>query len=414
MGLLAAVLRREGPAVPRGQADALPQPHQRAVTPQGRGRYPGFDVLDRWTLWDDVTAGVVLARLALPGELAFFTPAEVGVAGPLLDLLLAQDADPRVPVLALIDARLAAGETDGWHYDDMPEDAQAWRDTLRLLDQDAQQRHHGRGFAHLISDEQAALIQAVQDLSRRRELARLAGDPRVEPMDPVRLHRVLLPPLGLERDRLPRPGLPPRLPEPRRRRPRTLGGRRRGTEDATPTRSPSPTASSTPAASTSRHSAGQLGVRSDYRAIRARNESAWLLPNDGTPHQPPAARRHAPLRRRRRGRPRHRGRRRRRQRPDPAAGPRRLAGRVPRRRTVLGPRRRLGQRRTRLAHPVLDRTAPDRRRRPGAARLEQLRPRRRRLDGALRRLHPPLPPLRLPHLHSRTGSAPTGPSTTPT
>jgi hypothetical protein len=140
-------------------------PTQRAVTPQGRGRYPGFDVLDSVDLWDDVTAGVVLDRLALPGELAFFTPAEVGVAGPLLDLLLAQDADPRVPVLALIDARLAAGETDGWHYDDMPEDAQAWRDTLRLLDQDAQQGHHGGGFAHLISDEQAALIQAVQDLS---------------------------------------------------------------------------------------------------------------------------------------------------------------------------------------------------------------------------------------------------------
>jgi hypothetical protein len=140
-------------------------PTQRAVTPQGRGRYPGFDVLDSVDLWDDVTAGVVLDRLALPGELAFFTPAEVGVAGPLLDLLLAQDADPRVPVLALIDARLAAGETDGWHYDDMPEDPQAWRDTLRLLDQDAQQGHHGRGFAHLISDEQAALIQAVQDLS---------------------------------------------------------------------------------------------------------------------------------------------------------------------------------------------------------------------------------------------------------
>ncbi|PZS02652.1 MAG: hypothetical protein DLM56_11315 [Pseudonocardiales bacterium] len=136
---------------------------QHAVTPQGRGRYPGFDVLDNVHAWDDVTAGVVLARLALPGGLAFFTSAEVGVAAPLLDLLLAQDGDPRVPVLALIDARLAAGETDGWHYDEMPEDAQAWRDTLRLLDEDARARHSGRGFAELTSGKQAALIQAVQD-----------------------------------------------------------------------------------------------------------------------------------------------------------------------------------------------------------------------------------------------------------
>ena len=40
-------------------------------------------------------------------------------------------------MLPLIDRRLAIGETDGWHYDDMPEDGQAWRDTLALLDEDA-------------------------------------------------------------------------------------------------------------------------------------------------------------------------------------------------------------------------------------------------------------------------------------
>lgn len=139
-------------------------PGQHAVTPQRKGRFPGFDVLDQVDAWDDVTAGVVLRRLAPPGSLAFFTPTEVGVAGPLLDLLLAQDADPRVPVLELIDERLAVGETDGWHYDDLPEDAQAWRETLAALDADARERHH-RGFAELITAEQVALLQSVQDLA---------------------------------------------------------------------------------------------------------------------------------------------------------------------------------------------------------------------------------------------------------
>jgi hypothetical protein len=138
-------------------------PAQRAITPQGRGRYPGFDVLDSVDAWDDVTAGVVLARLALPGELAFFTPTEVAIAGPLLDLLLAQDAEPRVPVLALIDERLAVGETDGWHYDELPEDGVAWRASLAYLDDDARAHHSGRTFAELIDDERADVIQAVQD-----------------------------------------------------------------------------------------------------------------------------------------------------------------------------------------------------------------------------------------------------------
>ena len=142
---------------------------QHAVTPQSRGRFPGFDVLDQAHVWDDVTAGVVLGRLALPGTLAFFTPAEVAVARPLLDLLLAQDGEPRIPVLELIDARLAIGETDGWHYDDLPEDGTAWRATLALLDEDAH-RQFEDAFAEVTPGEQAQLVQAVQQLSQ-------GGDP---------------------------------------------------------------------------------------------------------------------------------------------------------------------------------------------------------------------------------------------
>ena len=37
-------------------------PGRRGVTPGGRGRFSGFDVLDQVEYWDDVTAGAVLAR----------------------------------------------------------------------------------------------------------------------------------------------------------------------------------------------------------------------------------------------------------------------------------------------------------------------------------------------------------------
>jgi hypothetical protein len=139
--------------------------HQHAVTPQGRGRFPGFDVLAQADQWDQVTAGVVLARLAPPDIASFFTVEEVAVAAPLLDLLLAQDAEPRVPVLKMIDDRLAAGETDGWHYDDMPEDAQAWRDSLAALEADAHERY-GQGYGALGTARQAHLLQNVQDLAK--------------------------------------------------------------------------------------------------------------------------------------------------------------------------------------------------------------------------------------------------------
>jgi Gluconate 2-dehydrogenase subunit 3 len=140
-------------------------PGRHAVTPQGKGRFPGFDVLDSVDVWDDVTAGAVLGRLSHPTGLAFFTPAEVAVARPLLDLLLAQDGEPRIPVLEMVDERLAVGETDGWHYDDLPEDAQAWRETLAALDDDARTRC-GAGFADIGPAQQEKLIDAVRSAGR--------------------------------------------------------------------------------------------------------------------------------------------------------------------------------------------------------------------------------------------------------
>jgi hypothetical protein len=133
-------------------------------TPGGQGdRFPGFDVLSQVETWDMVTAGVVLARLSPPPPLRFFTVAEEAVGRALVDQLLDQRDEPRVPVLEMIDARLAEAQTDGWHYADMPEDGQAWHDSLHALDEDAAARF-GRSFPDLDWERQAELIGAVQQL----------------------------------------------------------------------------------------------------------------------------------------------------------------------------------------------------------------------------------------------------------
>ena len=69
-------------------------PSAKAVTPGGKGRFPGFDVLDEVDRWDDVTAGVVLARLDPQPEVSFFTVAEQATADALFDQLLGQDRRP--------------------------------------------------------------------------------------------------------------------------------------------------------------------------------------------------------------------------------------------------------------------------------------------------------------------------------
>ena len=189
------------------------------------GRFPGFNVLDQAGHWDPVTAGVVLSRIGRPPDIRFFTPAEEAAATALCDRLLGQDSEPRVPVVPQIDARLAEQETDGWRYADMPEDGQAWQESLRYLDADCQAAF-SCALAEATVEEQRAVIQAVQDLGCEG-LAWPERRARLEPVDTVRVHGVLRSSVRVERDRVSRPRLSPRLQESRCGRPGALRGRRR-------------------------------------------------------------------------------------------------------------------------------------------------------------------------------------------
>jgi hypothetical protein len=140
----------------------VPQPVSHATG----DRFPGFNVLGQTSHWDPVTAGVVLNRVGRPPDIRFFTPAEEATATALCERLLGQDDQPKVAVVPMIDARLAERETDGWRYDDMPEDGQAWRDTLRFLDEDSRDAW-SHPFAQAAAEDQRAVLQAVQDLGAK-------------------------------------------------------------------------------------------------------------------------------------------------------------------------------------------------------------------------------------------------------
>ena len=136
------------------------------TTPGDEGRFDGYDVLSVANHWDPVTTGVVLRRLGPPAPLRFFTEAEGATARALLDRLLHQDqpaGSPYVDVLADIDSRLALDVTDGWHHADMPRDGQAWRETLRHLDEDSRSCF-GDDFVRVPQIQQMAVVQGVQDL----------------------------------------------------------------------------------------------------------------------------------------------------------------------------------------------------------------------------------------------------------
>jgi Gluconate 2-dehydrogenase subunit 3 len=110
---------------------------RRGTTPQMHGRYPDFDCLEQGAHWDDLTRSVVVARVEDVPGLTFFTELEASTLTAFCDVLLAQDAEPRIPVLAFVDEKLAAGRLDGFRFDGMPDDPQTWRLVARGLDEAA-------------------------------------------------------------------------------------------------------------------------------------------------------------------------------------------------------------------------------------------------------------------------------------
>jgi hypothetical protein len=129
----------------------------------GHGRFPGFDATKQWRHWDPATAGTVMKRLGPPPPIRYFTPDEQATATALCDRLLDLEPDCPVPVVAMIDARLAEGETDGWRYADMPEDGGAWRVSLAGLKADAVDRFQ-TPFAAVDPTSQNSIIGAVRAL----------------------------------------------------------------------------------------------------------------------------------------------------------------------------------------------------------------------------------------------------------
>lgn len=134
-------------------------PRQRnGTTPQMIGRYPDYNVFDAERTWDAATSKLVHSRLHLSSELHFFAPTEAPTLQAFCDVCVGQDSEPRVPVVEMIDEKLAAGRLDGYQYADMPDDRETWHLVLAGLDEVAESRYGRASFAACDVESQEALV----------------------------------------------------------------------------------------------------------------------------------------------------------------------------------------------------------------------------------------------------------------
>jgi Gluconate 2-dehydrogenase subunit 3 len=122
------------------------------------GRYPDYDVMESAATWDAVTRRVVEQRLQHSGELRFFTADEAPTGRALCDTVTAQNGEPRIPVVEMVDEKMAERRFDGYRHASLPDDDQTWRLVLRGLDEVAHRRYGSR-FAECPEDAREAICR---------------------------------------------------------------------------------------------------------------------------------------------------------------------------------------------------------------------------------------------------------------
>ena len=110
----------------------------------------------------DATRQVLQARLYPPPyTLTFFTTDECALLRAIGDRLIPQDRPERIDIVRGIDERLTLGKTDGWRYDDMPADGDAYKRGLTGVNETAQALYQ-QPFGQLSGEQQDAVLKRIQ------------------------------------------------------------------------------------------------------------------------------------------------------------------------------------------------------------------------------------------------------------
>lgn len=116
--------------------------------------YPNYNVLDKWSSpdWDDQTREVVRQRLEEIPPIRFFTADEARTLMAVAERIVPQpdrSEAEKVPVVPWIDEKLYEDERDGYRYEGMPPQRDAWRLGLKGINETAQALFDGKEFIDL-------------------------------------------------------------------------------------------------------------------------------------------------------------------------------------------------------------------------------------------------------------------------
>lgn len=129
------------------------------------GYYSGYSTLAQKKSWEQATRDVVTGRVEKVPEIRFFTKEEATLLGAVIDRVIPQDdrsADKTIPILPILDERLYKNSLNGFRYEDMPPDREAYRLAIKAIEEMAQERFH-EPFANLTVHRQELILKSIHD-----------------------------------------------------------------------------------------------------------------------------------------------------------------------------------------------------------------------------------------------------------
>jgi len=127
------------------------------------GYYPGYSTLSQQKYWDEATRKVVLERVSNVPPIRFFSPEQARLLTAVCDRIIPQDdrdTQHRIPIVPFIDKRLHDGRIDGYRFEDMPPDREAYHLGLEGIEAESRQKFE-QGFADLTFSDQEQVLRAI-------------------------------------------------------------------------------------------------------------------------------------------------------------------------------------------------------------------------------------------------------------
>jgi hypothetical protein len=121
--------------------------------------------LSQKPFWDEATRATVEARVDEVPSVRFFSAEEVRILTAVFDRIIPQDDrdyEHKIPFVNALDKQLYEGRIDGYRYEDMPPDAEAYRLGIQAIDAIAQTMF-GKPFVDLRPIEQDQVLWSIHE-----------------------------------------------------------------------------------------------------------------------------------------------------------------------------------------------------------------------------------------------------------